>query len=93
MEKKLDRVYRFAGNEGFTVDPIPGIPLIEISGDHRVLVEGHRGVLEYTREKILVNTRLGTLCICGDGLELCKMTRDQLVIHGRIHGLTICRRS
>lgn len=71
---------------------LPGVPVVELAGDGRVLIERHGGVTEYSRERIGVKVRYGTVCVCGCGLELTRMTREQLVISGRIDCIQIHRR-
>lgn len=73
-------------------EPLPGMPLIELAGDRRVLIENHSGVTEYGREKIQVKVRYGQICVCGAGLELSRMTKQQLVISGRIDTVSLLRR-
>ena len=73
-------------------ETLPGQVLVEISGDNRVLIEHHRGVREYSRERIGVNVKFGQLQICGSCLELRCMTREQLVICGRIDAVHLKRR-
>ena len=70
---------------------LPGQSIVEILGDSRVLIEGHRGVREYSREEICVSLRLGKVCIRGNNLELTCMTRQQLVITGKIDGVILDR--
>lgn len=72
-------------------EPIPGLPLLELVGDQRVLVERHNGVTEYGRERIVVKVKFGSICILGNCLELSRMTKGQLIICGRIHGIELCR--
>lgn len=73
-------------------EAIPLIPIVEIGGDSRVLIERHCGILEYSRERIGVKVRYGTICVLGYGLEITRMTRQQLVISGRIDGVQLHRR-
>lgn len=68
---------------------VPGQPLLELAGQNRALVEGHRGIVEYGRERIRVRVKFGIICICGTGLELTRMTGSQLVISGQIGGITL----
>lgn len=70
---------------------IPGQCVVEIAGDRRVLVENHLGVTGYGREKIVVKVKYGTVCVFGDGLEMIRLTKDQLVISGKIDGVQLCR--
>lgn len=74
-------------------EPIPGSPLVELSGDNRVLIENHRGVMEYSPNRIGIRVRYGQVRICGYALELSHMTRDRLVISGRIDSIILCRRN
>lgn len=71
---------------------LPGQTLVELAGDGRVLIENHNGVTEYCRDKITVRVGYGSISVCGNNLELTRMTRDQMVISGRIDGITLCRR-
>lgn len=73
-------------------EPIPGQPLVEISGNTRVLIEHHRGVTEYGCGRIGVKVKFGTLCVTGKGLELAQMTAQKLVITGCIDGVILERR-
>lgn len=70
---------------------LPGIPLVEISDDRRVLIEHHRGVIAYGCCEICVRVRYGTVSVCGHGLTLARMTKEQLVICGCIESVRLMR--
>lgn len=84
----LDRLVQWAD---LPSEAVPGIPLVEILGEGRVLIENHRGVTEYGTDRISIRVGFGQIIICGCGLELSRMSREQLVILGRIDGVTLCR--
>lgn len=65
-------------------EPIPGQTLVELAGEKRVLIEHHLGVTEYGQRQIRVRVKYGSICICGQGLELVRMTKQTLVICGSI---------
>lgn len=71
------------------MDIIPGQPILEIASNRRVLIENHLGVKAYSREAIHVNVKYGCICIKGCGLELKKMTKDQLVVCGTVHTVAL----
>ncbi len=71
---------------------LPGVPLVELAGENRVLIECHCGVTEYSTERISVKVKYGQVCICGCGLELTVMTKERLVISGRIDIIELNRR-
>lgn len=73
-------------------EPLPGVPIVELAGDHRVLVERHGGVIAYGPEEIRIRVRYGVVCISGCGLELTQMTQQQLIISGRIDRIALERR-
>ena len=73
-------------------EPLPGVPIIELAGDRRLLIENHKGVTEYGAERICVKVKYGVICVCGYEMELAKMTKEQLVITGLIRSITIQRR-
>lgn len=71
---------------------IPGIPLVEIAGEHRVLIERHNGVTEYDDSRICVRVKYGQVCVCGGALTIAQMTCAKIVICGRIDSVTLIRR-
>ena len=72
-------------------EALPGVPLVEISGDDRVLIENHICVAGYREGQILVRFSYGMLQICGTGMTLACAKREQLVIHGKIDSITLLR--
>ncbi len=72
-------------------ESIPGMPLVEIYGYQRILVENHKGVIMYGCNEIRIKVSYGQLSICGSGLELVRMTKQQLVITGKIDCVSLCR--
>lgn len=92
MRKGRSIIQRIAEETELTEVPFPGQPIVEIAGDCRVLIENHLGVMAYSRESILVKVRFGCICVAGCGLELLRMSKDQLIIRGKIEGVTLQRR-
>jgi len=70
---------------------IPGQPLIEIAGERRVLIENHHGVTKYGETEICLRVSYGHIRIFGCGLRLLRMTKQQVIISGRIDGIELCR--
>lgn len=73
-------------------EPIPGQSVVELTGGNRVLIENHHGMTQYSRERICVRVQFGMVAICGCGLELSQMTKEQLIVTGRVDNVTILRR-
>lgn len=90
--QKRNWMQMLADEADLPAEPLPGVPVVEVAGECRVLIERHAGVTEYSRERICVKVCYGLVCVCGCGLELTRMTRQQLVISGRIDGVQLLRR-
>ena len=72
-------------------ESLPGQPLIEVIGQGRVLIENHKGVMQYSNNEIRARVSYGCVRICGSDLRLMQMSRHQLIISGRIDGITLCK--
>ena len=83
---------RFTDAADLSDEPVPGLSLVEIAGEHRVLIENHCGVSEYCTNLIRVKVKFGHVCVNGVGLTLARMTKGQLVIVGRIESVQLLRR-
>ena len=58
--------------------------IVELVGSRRVLIEHHKGICQYRQDLIGVHLRAGKVCISGSNMEIARMTKEQLVITGRI---------
>lgn len=67
------------------------IPLVELAGQNRVLVENHFGVLAYSPEEIQIKVSYGKIIVTGCKLEIMQLTRNQLVICGQIDAVHLFR--
>jgi len=77
---------------GTYTPPLPGVPLLELLGESRVLIENHKGVAAYAEDKICVLVKYGRLVVCGSGLTLGYMSKCQLAITGCIDAVLVERK-
>lgn len=61
-----------------------GRPRVDLQGDRRVVIENHRGMVEYSDTCMRVAVRGGVVKVTGLKLELQIMNHDELVIGGII---------
>ena len=92
MAQKGYWVQRIAEAADLHGEVLPGMPLVELAGENRVLIECHGGVTEYSPQRICVRVKFGTVSVCGCSLELAVMTKEKLVISGRIDAVHLNRR-
>lgn len=83
-ESWLTRLRRQAA-ASFLAEDIPGdLPRIEIVGDKRVLVENHKGILEYGDNIMRINCGKMIVRIAGEGLNLQALSLSELAVTGKI---------
>ena len=64
--------------------PALSAPFIELNGNRELLIEGSRGVLEYTPSVIRVNTADMIVTVSGRELDLRCISASALIIDGFI---------
>lgn len=67
----------------------PGIPLAELVGEHRILIENHCGVSAYSENEICISVSYGHIIVFGERLELANISKERLVITGSIDCIRI----
>ena len=63
------------------------IPKITVLGFEKVLIENHKGILEYQDFFVRLNTYIGIININGFNLKLDDMTKDDLMVTGKIDSI------
>ncbi len=82
--KKTSVTQRVLANLDIPAEALTAAPRITVSGGDRVLVEGHRGLLEYAPERIAAAGANCRILIKGERLVLVAMDRHELVVSGRL---------
>lgn len=68
-------------------DVLLDMPKLVLVGNVQVLIENHRGVLEYTSNLIRVAVTEGEVAVAGEELHLRHIQPDEIVIAGRIRAV------
>ena len=63
------------------------ITSLNITGVHEALVEGHKGIIEYTDTVIRLNTPQFIMKLCGANLEITGVSEEYIMIKGIITGV------
>ena len=87
----MDREWVRRLTQGLEGESLPGMTVAELAGARRVLVEGHRGVTEYSPSRVTVKVGYGELSVSGSGLELRQMSKVHLMLCGRIDSIELRR--
>jgi len=65
------------------------LPRITMVGNLQLIIENHKGIVEYTEKKIRVLVTRGYLEINGENLILRNIYSDEIMINGEIAGIKI----
>ncbi len=60
------------------------LPKISMIGSNQMLVENHKGVIEYIPQRIRVNSSIGVIRVQGKEMELRNIAADDIMITGDI---------
>ena len=82
---------RYLTHSGLT-ESLSKVPLIEMAGQNRVLIENHLGVLAYSLEEIQIKAAYGVIVVRGEQLRLLQLSAEQLVITGLIREVRLLGR-
>lgn len=66
-------------------DVLLDLPRLVMSGNEKLVIENHRGLLEYTNEIVRVDTTHGEICITGEDLNLVSIEQEEIWLEGRIN--------
>ncbi len=86
---KQDFASNMADKLAIPPEAVGGIPLTELRGGELVCIENHRGILEYTPDRVKVAVKRGAICVLGTKLSIVRMTRRRVEIRGCIRGLEL----
>ena len=92
LRLKRKRILRtITEGTGLYAEPLPGVPLIEISGEDRVLIENHQSIIGYSSDRIIVGMQYGTVDLSGRGLIVECVQAERLIIYGKIDSICLTR--
>jgi sporulation protein YqfC len=69
------------------------LPVLHITGNERLLMENHRGLLEYARDRIRIDSPVGVVEIEGEDLAIRSAGRDDVLVTGVIAQVRLNRRA
>ncbi|MBR5537367.1 MAG: YabP/YqfC family sporulation protein [Clostridia bacterium] len=88
----LARIRAAAEQLDVPVGMLRGLPQLTLDGDGQLLVERHRGIVEYGTERIRIAAKEMTVEVLGSGLRLTAMDRDSIRVCGRISAVAFLDR-
>ena len=65
-----------------------GSVILTVTGQEEIIVENYKGILEYTRESIRLQTKTCRLFLIGKNLKIVYYTNDEMKITGFLEQIT-----
>ncbi|WP_010168526.1 YabP/YqfC family sporulation protein [Candidatus Epulonipiscium viviparus] len=88
--KELTKTFKnFISSIDGVEESIIGLPLITIIGEDNLRVENFSSIIEYNQEIIRLKTKIGVISIIGKNLLAKSMTKEEIVIRGKISGVNL----
>ena len=82
----LDRMIR---DSELGAQPLPAVPLLEVIGFSRILIENHKCISSYSTQEVIIHVKNGLVTVEGLNLHLAHMSSEHLVITGSIQKIQL----
>ncbi|RKD34733.1 sporulation protein YqfC [Thermohalobacter berrensis] len=68
-------------------DIVLDLPKITMIGNLQIYIENHKGIIEYNKQRIRINTNNGLLRIIGKNLSIRTIVTEEIIIAGEIESV------
>ena len=82
---KRGRMQRLAGLLELPQDIVLDLPRVTLLGNIQMLIENHKGIIEYTSEVVRIRLKQGEIIINGSELTQGNLQPEQILIEGIIN--------
>lgn len=89
MNKARKFLANTAGRLELPADVLAGIPKMELTGFREFSVEPHKGLLEYEKDEITIETGIGRICLSGNDLTIKLMNSSRITIFGWLNSVIL----
>jgi sporulation protein YqfC len=90
VKKSVDNVkYNLSEALELPKDIVMDLPKITMIGNIQLNLSNHKGIIEYTKEIIRVNTNSGVIKVTGEEMEIKTILSEEIMIVGIIEKIEI----
>lgn len=68
-------------------DTMLGASIVTVTGNSEVFIENYKGIIEYTKESIVLQGKNSRICLEGKGLSIDYYTNEDMKISGRLESV------
>ena len=84
LKKHSNRMSDFAQRLELPEEAFPGAAKLTVTAGRKMLIENHKGIMEYGPDRIVVNTERGKMTLSGSALGILLLDRNDLLIDGEL---------
>ena len=84
QRRRKGNLQKLAGLLEIPQDIVLDLPRITMLGNKQVLVENHKGIMEYTPDLVRIKLNQGELIVGGTGLTLGNLQMEQILVEGTV---------
>lgn len=84
QSRKQGRLQKLAGLLEIPQDIVMDLPRITMLGNKQLLIENHKGIIEYTSSLIRIKLNQGELIVTGTDLTLGNLQVEQILVEGTV---------
>ncbi len=89
MNKARKFLMDAAGYLDLPADVLAAVPRMEVTGMREFSIEPHKGLLEYEKERIGIETNMGRICVVGKDLTIKLMNRSKITVAGELYAVNL----
>lgn len=89
MRKKRLEDVKSAVSELFELpkEIVLNLPKLTMIGNNQMLVENHKGIIEYTPQRVRMNSTIGVIRVQGNNINLKNIATEDIMITGDIKNI------
>jgi sporulation protein YqfC len=84
QQRKKGQLQKLAGILDIPEDIVLDLPRITMLGNQQILIENHKGIIEYTTTFVRIKINKGHLLINGRDLALGNLQMEQILVEGTV---------
>jgi sporulation protein YqfC len=87
MGKRVNVKNKISESLDLPKEVVLDVPNIKAVGDSEVTIENHKGIIEYSKDILRINSSLGIIKLSGKNLQIKEISQEDISITGQIYSI------
>ncbi|MCX7903785.1 MAG: sporulation protein YqfC [Caloramator sp.] len=80
----MDVKQRFSDAFDIPEEIVLDVPAIKIVSNNKIIIENHKGIIEYGKTNVRINSKIGIVALKGDNFVIKYITQEEILLEGEI---------